>query len=76
MVHKYGPTEDNYSFVTRKNCHSNNVQGICDHEGKQIVIFSSIKKCSERKKKSFCTMSCNMKQFIKVELLLHSFAKR
>jgi len=45
------PTEDDYAFVNRKNYHSINVQGICDHEGKQIVFFlSSIKKWSERQK--------------------------
>ncbi|CAC5415318.1 HARBI1 [Mytilus coruscus] len=34
------PSHDEYAFVNRKNYHSINVQGICDHEGKFTNIVA------------------------------------
>ena len=43
------PSVDEYAFVNRKNYHSINVQGICDHEGKH-VNFLLFKEKSDQKK--------------------------
>ncbi|CAC5422286.1 HARBI1 [Mytilus coruscus] len=42
LIRMQAPSDNEYAFVNRKNFHSINVQGICDHEGKFANIVAKL----------------------------------